>query len=287
MTDNSRLEAEVCYNHGNFLASQEKLEEALSAYELAITLDGHVPMYYNNRAAILKRLGRVEEAVKQYRRIISDFPDYGKAHLSIASTEIELKNYIASECSYKNFIAAYMAGHFEFISRWGGIDRSQALYGKDKLEIIFLSSISYLKKSLIIQAIKSFNESLNLAKFYSLISSDYSSIQIDRSLEAIAINNAVIAVDYENNPEVNSLEVKLLKEKWISGSMIEGCSCNNWYLEINKNRGDAASYSLDMVIHTDSNHDYPFVIITCGLKLSGRQVAYNADRIGLIALKPC
>ena len=67
---------------------------------------------------------------------------------------------------------------------------------------------------------------------------------------------------------MNSLEVKLLKEKWISGSMIEGCSCNNWYLEINKNRGDAASYSLDMVIHTDSNHDYPFVIITCGLKTS-------------------
>ena len=50
--------------------------------------------------------------------------------------------------------------------------------------------------------------------------------------------------------------------------MIEGCSSNNWYLEINKNQGDAASYSLDMVIHADSNHDSPFIIITCGLNTS-------------------
>ena len=101
MTNNSKLEAEVCYNHGNRLASQGQLKEALSAYEVAITLDGHAPMYCNNRAAILKRLGRVEEAVEQYRRIISDFPDYGKAHLSIASTEIELKNYTAIYAAIK------------------------------------------------------------------------------------------------------------------------------------------------------------------------------------------
>lgn len=45
-------------------------EDALSLYDRAITIDDGNPMYYNNRAAALKRLGRLQEAIKQYEEII-------------------------------------------------------------------------------------------------------------------------------------------------------------------------------------------------------------------------
>ncbi|OYD89605.1 hypothetical protein CDG77_18400 [Nostoc sp. 'Peltigera membranacea cyanobiont' 213] len=45
-------------------------EDALSLYDRAIIIDDGNPMYYNNRAAALKRLGRLQEAIKQYEEII-------------------------------------------------------------------------------------------------------------------------------------------------------------------------------------------------------------------------
>jgi tetratricopeptide (TPR) repeat protein len=265
MTSNPKLEAEICYNHGNVLASQGNWKEALDSYDLAIKLDLSNPTYYNNRAGTLKRLGRVQEAIQQYGRIIANFPSYGKAYLSIASTAVELNDSVFAVLCYEKFIVAYKHQDFVYHNFWGGIDRSQAMYGKSDLWVIFLSSINYLKKLEKIQAIKDFQTALSSVIFMGYLAQSYLATSIDVSieigLEAIAINNAVIATNYENNSEINSFKVKLLEEE-VNNTK----HCSHWYLEINDNQGDAASYSLDIIIYTDSNYNYPLITVTCGLK---------------------
>lgn len=60
-----RLKAEELYNEGNVNAGLGEFEVALSMYEKAISFDRSNPMYFNNRAATLKRLERFKEAIDQ------------------------------------------------------------------------------------------------------------------------------------------------------------------------------------------------------------------------------
>ncbi|MGA1131908.1 MAG: tetratricopeptide repeat protein [Prochlorotrichaceae cyanobacterium] len=66
------------YNEGNIRANMGMFEDALSMYDKAISLDRSNPMYFNNRAASLKRLGRFQESIDQYKQIACEFPAYGK-----------------------------------------------------------------------------------------------------------------------------------------------------------------------------------------------------------------
>jgi tetratricopeptide (TPR) repeat protein len=151
-----RVEAEVLYNQGNVNARIGMFEDALSLYDQAISLDDGNPMYYNNRAAALKRLCRFQEAIKQYEEIVQKFPDYGKAFLSISSTCIEVGNYQGAVSSYRRFLAAYKKGNFTFNPIWGGFNQSR--YGEDLLETALFTSINYLSVDQQELAIQAFQE---------------------------------------------------------------------------------------------------------------------------------
>jgi tetratricopeptide (TPR) repeat protein len=151
-----RAEAELLYNKANITARMGAFEDALSLYDQAITLDSINPMYYNNRAATLKRLGRFQEAIEQYEGILQKFPDYGKAFLSISSTCIEASDYQGAVSSYKHFLVAYHKGQFTFNPVMGGVN--QSTYGENLLETVLLTSINYLPREQQRLAIKAFQE---------------------------------------------------------------------------------------------------------------------------------
>lgn len=130
-----RLKVETLYKEGNISARLGKFEFALSLYEQAISLDRSNPMYFNNRAATLKRLGRLQEAISQYKQITSEFPEYGKAFLSIGSTSIEIGDYQSAVSAYQKFYSAFKDGKFNFNPIVGGVN--QTVQGKDLLQTIF------------------------------------------------------------------------------------------------------------------------------------------------------
>jgi tetratricopeptide (TPR) repeat protein len=163
--------ANALYDLGNILGSTGQFEEALYQLDKAISIDNTNPMYYNNRAAALKRLGRINDALKQYREIIAKFPEYGKAYLSLASTHIEINNYQFSVNSYKDFITAYERGQFTFNPVVGGV--SQILQGQNELETIIKTSINYLSSEQQKLALQAFNEACRETKNNST-SSEYS-----------------------------------------------------------------------------------------------------------------
>ncbi len=123
-TYTDQTEAELLYNQGNVSAKRGMFKNALSFYEQAIALDSTNPMFYNNRAATLKRLGRFKDAIKQYEEIIEKFPNYGKLFLSLGSTCIEINDYEKAVYNYRNFLCAYNEGKFTFNSIIGGIDEN-------------------------------------------------------------------------------------------------------------------------------------------------------------------
>jgi tetratricopeptide (TPR) repeat protein len=151
-----RAEAELLYNKANVTARMGVFEDALSLYDRAITLDSSNPMYYNNRAATLKRLGRFQEAIEQYEEIVQKFPDYGKAFLSISSTCIEASDYQGAVSSYRRFLVAYQKGQFTFNPVMGGVN--QSTYGENLLETALLTSINYLSGEQQRLAIQAFQE---------------------------------------------------------------------------------------------------------------------------------
>jgi len=153
------LKAEELYNEGNVNASFGKFEVALSMYEKAISFDRSNPMYFNNRAATLKRLERFEEAIDQYEEITRKFPQYGKAFLSIGSTNIEIGEYQAAVSAYREFDSAFRNGKFEFNPIVGGID--QTLQGSDLLQTVVLTSINYLSPNHQELAIQAFQAAIN------------------------------------------------------------------------------------------------------------------------------
>ena len=154
-----RLKAEQLYNEGNVNARLGMFEVALSMYDQAISLDRSNPMYFNNRAATLKRLGRFQDAINQYEQIANQFPEYGKVFLSIGSTNIEIGNYQAAVSAYKRFYTAFKKGKFIFNPILGGV--SQAIQGDDLLETVLLTSINYLSPQQQNLAIQAFQEAIN------------------------------------------------------------------------------------------------------------------------------
>lgn len=152
-------EADLHYATGNFYAGLGDFQEALKSYEQAISNYDKNPMYFNNRASTLKRLGRMQEALVQYQELIEKHPRYGKAYLSMASTYIELHNDTAAVNSYKKFLLAFNSGQFNFNPVVGGVN--QTAMGVNELETILYTSVNYLIPNQKARAIKAFNEAMS------------------------------------------------------------------------------------------------------------------------------
>src|SRR2546421_12217256 len=74
-------------------AMPDDLEEALAAYEQAITLDPHNAITYLNKGNALKGLSRYEEALAAYERAITLDPHNAIAYLSKGDVLCEREHY--------------------------------------------------------------------------------------------------------------------------------------------------------------------------------------------------
>ena len=68
------------------LEKQGKLEEALKAYKKAIAIKPDYADAHYNMATTLEKQGKLEEAVISYNKAISIKPDYADAYFNMAST---------------------------------------------------------------------------------------------------------------------------------------------------------------------------------------------------------
>ncbi|MFL2812598.1 MAG: tetratricopeptide repeat-containing sulfotransferase family protein [Paracoccaceae bacterium] len=71
--------AEAYYNMGNALQDQGKLDEAIEAYNKALSLKPDYPEAYNNKGIALQGQGKLEEAIKAYNKALSLKPNYAEA----------------------------------------------------------------------------------------------------------------------------------------------------------------------------------------------------------------
>ena len=182
------LKAEELYNKGNTNAKSGMFEVALSMYDQAISLDRSNPMYFNNRAATLKRLGRVQDALNQYEQIANEFPEYGKVFLSMGSTNIEIGNYESAVLAYQKFYTAFKEGKFTFNPIFGGVN--QAVQKGNLLQEAFLTSINYLSPKQQNLASQAFKEAITEPEKNSKdIGSDFVS-EKDKSGPVIDLRNS-------------------------------------------------------------------------------------------------
>lgn len=75
-----KQEAENIKNEGNLLMKEEKYNEALIAYNRAVSIDATNPVFYCNRAAAYSRLGDYQKAADDCKMALRYDSNYSKAY---------------------------------------------------------------------------------------------------------------------------------------------------------------------------------------------------------------
>lgn len=75
-----KQEAENIKNEGNLLMKEEKYNEALNAYNRAISIDATDPVFYCNRAAAFSRIGDYRKAADDCKMALRYDSNYSKAY---------------------------------------------------------------------------------------------------------------------------------------------------------------------------------------------------------------
>ena len=70
--------ADAYYNMGNALKEQSKLEEAIEAYNKAYPSSLIMLSAYNNMGIALQDQGKLEEAIEAYNKALAIKPDYAR-----------------------------------------------------------------------------------------------------------------------------------------------------------------------------------------------------------------
>lgn len=80
ISSDRKQEAESIKNEGNCLMKDEKYNEALNAYNRAISIDATNPVFYCNRAAAYSRLGDYQKAADDCKMALRYDANYSKAY---------------------------------------------------------------------------------------------------------------------------------------------------------------------------------------------------------------
>ena len=81
----------VLYNIlGVVLQKKKKLNEAISSFTKAISLNSNFDQAYNNLGNVLEETGKFEEAIKNYKKTIEINPNYGPAFSNLGNVLSEL-----------------------------------------------------------------------------------------------------------------------------------------------------------------------------------------------------
>jgi len=85
---------------GNDLYVQQKYEEAIKAYTLALNIDPHHKKYnsiiYGNRASCFQKLEKYYDALNDCNQSLKMNPNYAKGYVKRANTYLKLKNFKAA-----------------------------------------------------------------------------------------------------------------------------------------------------------------------------------------------
>ena len=81
----SKNEAETDYNLGNKYASQGKLEDAVTAYQQAITIDPNDAMAHVSLGNVYYKQSKLEDAITAYQQAITIDPNDAMAHVSLGN----------------------------------------------------------------------------------------------------------------------------------------------------------------------------------------------------------
>lgn len=80
ISSDRKQEAENIKNEGNCLMKDEKYNEALNAYNRAISIDATNPVFYCNRAAAYSRIGAYNKAADDCKMALRYDANYSKAY---------------------------------------------------------------------------------------------------------------------------------------------------------------------------------------------------------------
>ena len=78
-------DAQAYYNMGNALKDQEKLEEAIDAYRKALSIKPDYADAYVNMGNVLTDQEKLEDAIEAYNRALSNEPDNAEAHYNMGN----------------------------------------------------------------------------------------------------------------------------------------------------------------------------------------------------------
>lgn len=96
--------AEVYYNLGNIFHEQGQLHEAIELYELAISINPKVPEFHNNKGVAIKDQGKYSEAIDAYNSAILINPNYAEAHNNVGVAQKHQGNLKAAMVAYNTAI---------------------------------------------------------------------------------------------------------------------------------------------------------------------------------------
>lgn len=94
--------ADTIKNEGNSLMKQEKYNEALVAYNRAISIDATNPVFYCNRAAAYSRLGDFQKSAEDCKMALRYDSNYSKAYGRLGMAYAKMNKNLEAEEAYKN-----------------------------------------------------------------------------------------------------------------------------------------------------------------------------------------
>ena len=95
---------EMNYLYGNVLKAQNKNEEAIKAYNSAISLDNSFSEAYNNLANTQKKINQIEEAIINYKKAIEKKTNNLEAYYNLANLYKSEKKFKEAIENYKKVI---------------------------------------------------------------------------------------------------------------------------------------------------------------------------------------
>ena len=92
------------YNLAHAYFMEDRFIESLSAIDRAIALDGEMPLYLCNRASVLLRLGRFEDAIRDAQAVLGTDPDHLHSFEQIIDALIALGRILDAEVRAKELV---------------------------------------------------------------------------------------------------------------------------------------------------------------------------------------
>ncbi len=103
--------AKRSYNDGNTLYKKGQFDEALAAYDKAISLDPNYSKAYYGKGLTFDKQRKYAEAVEVFRKAVEIDPSYDRAYSALGSTYKAMKNFDESVNAYQKAIEIDQTGY--------------------------------------------------------------------------------------------------------------------------------------------------------------------------------